>query len=69
VEAALQIGLATLPPDQRQAIRLHFLEQLSVPETSAAMSRSTDAVRGLLERGKKRLRAFLGRSSIWFSKS
>jgi RNA polymerase sigma factor (sigma-70 family) len=68
VEAALQIGLATLPPDQRQAIRLHFLEQLSVPETGAAMSRSTDAVRGLLERGKKRLRAFLGRSSKWFSK-
>jgi RNA polymerase sigma-70 factor (ECF subfamily) len=66
--SALQIGLATLPPDQRQAVQHHFLEQLSLPETGAAMSRSTDAVRSLLHRAKRRLRAFLGRSSKWFSK-
>ena len=66
--AALQVGLATLPSDQRKAIQLYFLDQVGLEETGAAMSRSADAVRGLLHRAKRRLRAFLGRSSHWLLK-
>jgi DNA-directed RNA polymerase specialized sigma24 family protein len=44
------------------------LEHLTLHETGAAMSRSADAVRALLHRATRRLRAFLGRSSRWLLK-
>jgi RNA polymerase sigma factor (sigma-70 family) len=65
---AVHVGLAGLPDDQREAIRLHYLDGASVKETAAAMERSPDAVRGLLHRAKQALRNTLGRSSRWLSK-
>jgi RNA polymerase sigma-70 factor (ECF subfamily) len=65
---AVQVGMSTLPADQREAIRLHCLESLSLEETAAAMQRTPGAIRGLVQRGKVTLRACLVRSSLWFSK-
>jgi RNA polymerase sigma-70 factor (ECF subfamily) len=66
--SAVQVGMSTLPPDQREAIRLHCLEGHSLEETAEAMGRSPGAIRGLVQRGKVTLRACLVRSSLWFSK-
>ncbi|MES1212957.1 MAG: sigma-70 family RNA polymerase sigma factor [Singulisphaera sp.] len=65
---AVQIGVSSLPDDQREAIRWHCLENRSIEETAAAMGRSAGAIRGLVQRGKITLRACLVRSSLWFSK-
>jgi RNA polymerase sigma-70 factor (ECF subfamily) len=64
---AVRVGLAGLPPPQREAIQLHHLDGRSLDETAAKMDRSPDAVRGLLQRARKSLRQTLGRSSRWFS--
>lgn len=64
---ALQVALAGLPDDQRDAIRLRFLDGLSLEETATRMRRTTNAVRGLVHRAKQALRDAMGRSSRWFS--
>jgi RNA polymerase sigma-70 factor (ECF subfamily) len=63
---AVQVGLASLPPSQQDAIRLHHLDGKSVAETAAILGRPQGAVRGLLQRARKTLRDGLGRSSRWF---
>jgi RNA polymerase sigma-70 factor (ECF subfamily) len=65
---AVQVGVSALPPDQREAIRMHCLDRLSLEETAEAMQRTPGAVRGLVQRGKIALRECLVRSSLWFSK-
>ena len=65
---AVQVGVSALPDDQRDAIRMHCLERLSLEETGEAMDRSPGAIRGLVQRGKTALRACLVRSSLWLSK-
>ena len=64
---ALQVALAGLPDDQRDAIRMRFLDGLSLEETATRMQRTTNAVRGLVHRAKQALRDAMGRSSRWFS--
>lgn len=66
--AALRVGLAALPEDQRTAIRLFHLEEHSVEETARAMDRSAASVRGLLQRGRAALRDALGRASRWIGR-
>lgn len=63
--AALQVALTTLRADQRQAIQLRLLDGKSLEEAAAAMNRSPDAVRGLVQRGKQELKEALGRASQW----
>jgi RNA polymerase sigma-70 factor (ECF subfamily) len=63
---AVQVGMAGLPSAQREAIKLHDIDGRSLDETAAAMDRSPGAVRGLLQRARRSLRAALGRSSRWF---
>ncbi len=65
---AVQIGLASLPEDQREAIRLRFLCGKSLEEVAVAMGRTKGAVRGLIHRGKQGLHDAMGRSSRWLSK-
>jgi RNA polymerase sigma-70 factor (ECF subfamily) len=69
-EAAQAIGteMSELPSEQRQAIRLRFIEGKSLEETAAAMSRTPGAIRGLVHRAKAALRAALGRSSRWLTR-
>lgn len=66
--AAVHVGVAALPQDQREAVRLHFIEQRTLDETASNMGRSPAAVRGLLHRAKDGLRATLRRSSLWLAK-
>ena len=54
-------ALASLPADQREAIRLRYIEELSLEELSLRLDRSTSACGGLLKRGLKSLRQLLSR--------
>jgi RNA polymerase sigma-70 factor (ECF subfamily) len=55
-------ALARLPRDQRTALELHHLEGLTVMEVGRRMTRSAGSVAGLLHRGLKSLRAYMGES-------
>jgi RNA polymerase sigma-70 factor (ECF subfamily) len=65
---AVQVAMAGLPDDYRQAIRLRYLENRSLSHVAQAMHRSPGAIRGLLDRAKQKLRAALGRSSLYLSR-
>ena len=65
---AVQVGVAGLSDEQREAVRLRIFEGKSLAETAAAMRRTPGAVRGLIYRAKQELRDALGRSSRWLSK-
>ncbi|MEM9412662.1 MAG: sigma-70 family RNA polymerase sigma factor, partial [Planctomycetota bacterium] len=65
--SAMQAALIVLPEDQRLAIQYHCLEKLSLEETAAKMGRSSDSVRGLLQRGKQALKRSMQNSSRWFT--
>jgi RNA polymerase sigma-70 factor (ECF subfamily) len=65
---AMQVAIASLPEEQRQAVLLRFFRQKSLEEAGAEMNRSPDAVRGLLRRAKLTLRQRMQRTSIWLSK-
>ena len=65
---AVHVGVACLPDEQQQAVRLRYLQGQSLAETANALGRSPAAVRGLLYRAKLRLRDALGHSSRWFSR-
>jgi RNA polymerase sigma-70 factor (ECF subfamily) len=52
-------ALATLPPEQREAVVLHYLEGQPVADIARRLGRSTAAVGGLLKRGLKKLRTYL----------
>jgi RNA polymerase sigma-70 factor (ECF subfamily) len=67
--AAVHVGLASLPEDQRDAVRLRLLDGKSVEETATALERTPAAVRGMLYRAKHSIRQALGRSSRWFGKN
>jgi RNA polymerase sigma-70 factor (ECF subfamily) len=66
--AAIQIAVAGLPDDQRNAIRLRYLDGKSVHEAAEEMQRSPGAVKGLIHRARQALRDSLRRSSIWLDK-
>jgi RNA polymerase sigma-70 factor (ECF subfamily) len=51
--------LTTLPEGQREAIVLHYWQELPVAEVAARLNRTPAAVAGLLQRGLKALRALL----------
>jgi RNA polymerase sigma factor (sigma-70 family) len=65
---AVQIGLASLPDEQREAIRLRFISGKSLEDVAAMMGCTKAAVRGLIYRGKQELHDAMGRSSRWLSK-
>jgi RNA polymerase sigma-70 factor (ECF subfamily) len=66
-EQAIQIALAGLADDQRDAITAHLLQGKPITAVAREMGRTEDAVRGLIHRGKKNLLEAMGRSSRWFS--
>ncbi|MEM9409891.1 MAG: sigma-70 family RNA polymerase sigma factor [Planctomycetota bacterium] len=65
---AMSIALAKLPKDQREAVRLHFFEKLSLKDTAERMDRTWDSVRGLIQRAKLSLRDSMQSSTLWLSK-
>jgi RNA polymerase sigma-70 factor (ECF subfamily) len=52
-------ALNTLPEDQRVAIELHHLGQLTEAETAMLMDKTKPAIAGLLRRGREALRSKL----------
>ncbi len=54
--AAMRETLKTLGPDQRRAVELHHLDELSVDDTARVMGRSRAATAGLVKRGLAKLR-------------
>lgn len=60
-ERAVQLAAAmqVLPPDQREAVRLRYLEGQSVEEIARQMQRTRFSVAGLIKRGLARLRGQL----------
>jgi RNA polymerase sigma-70 factor (ECF subfamily) len=65
---AIQVAVAALPDDQREAVRLRYLEGKSIDETAVEMGRTPAAVNGLVRRAKRALRESLHKSSLWLSK-
>lgn len=65
---AIQVGIAALPDDQRDAIRLRYLDHHTVEEAAANMERTSGAIRGLVHRAKQSLRHALGKSTRWFTR-
>jgi len=49
-------GLAALPDDQRTALELHHLQDMSLQETADMMNKTTASVAGLLRRGLAAMR-------------
>ena len=64
---AINVALAGLSEDHRQAIQLRYFEYHSLEETAEIMNRTTGAVRGLLDRAKKKMRDALERASLYLS--
>jgi RNA polymerase sigma-70 factor (ECF subfamily) len=58
----LEQALATLPDDQREAVRLRHLEGLALADIAVRLGRSTAATAGLIKRGMKALRRRLHES-------
>ncbi len=63
--AAVQEAIEALPDDYRQAVELRLFAGRSLAETAAVMRRSPRAVQGLIDRAKKKMRAALGRLSLY----
>jgi RNA polymerase sigma-70 factor (ECF subfamily) len=53
----IRLALARLPAEQREAIVLHDIQELSVDEIAEAQGVSASAVKSRLARGRKRLRS------------
>jgi RNA polymerase sigma-70 factor (ECF subfamily) len=68
VVQAVHVGLASLPDDQREAVRRRYVERQDYAAAAKAMDRSPEAVRSLVYRAKQSLRDLMGRSSRWFFK-
>lgn len=64
----VQVALSSLPDDQRQAMILHDLNQVSMSEVATSMNRSLDSIRGLLDRGRRKLATVLGDPAQFFSR-
>jgi RNA polymerase sigma-70 factor (ECF subfamily) len=62
IEAIVRLShcLAGLPSDQSEAVRLRYLEALSLAQIAERMQRSKQSVAGLLKRGLQALRNELG---------
>jgi RNA polymerase sigma-70 factor (ECF subfamily) len=56
-------ALDALPNDQRHALVLHYIMELSVPEISAELGARQETVRSRLRLGRSKLRALLGERS------
>jgi RNA polymerase sigma-70 factor (ECF subfamily) len=64
---AVQVCLARLPDDQRQAIIAFYFEQQDTREVARRMDRSPGALRELLRRARANLAKDLGTASKWLS--
>ena len=61
--------LSSLPEEQGRAMRLRYFHDMSESEVGATMSKTSDAVHGLVVRARASMRRLLGRSSHWLRRS
>ena len=66
---AVRAALSSLPLPCRRAVTLHYLECLPHKEVAEIMGKSLGAVRGLLYRGVRMLRARMGPADQWFNEA
>ena len=62
---AVRQAIGELPEDYQQAVRFRLLEGKSLDETAQLLNRGPRAVQGLIDRAKKKMRAALGRLSMY----
>lgn len=67
--AAVQVALAGLKPEYREALALRYLEGLGVAETAARMGRTEPAVHKLCSRGLQALREAMGEAAKYLSRA
>ncbi len=65
---AVQVAMAGLKDDYREALHLRYITGLPVTEVASRMNRTDRAVQMLCHRGLQKLRAALDRSSAFLSK-
>ena len=65
---AMQVAIAGLPDDQREAVNLRCLQGKSIEDTAKEMNRSASAIRSLIHRAKQALHSTMYRTSIWLTK-
>jgi RNA polymerase sigma factor (sigma-70 family) len=64
---AVQVALAGLAQDQRDAVRMRYIDGLPHEEIARAMQKSRGAVNSLLFRGLRELRNRIGQAAKYFS--
>ena len=69
VKHAMRAALSSLPLLYRRAVTLHYLESFPPNEVAKIMGKSLGAVRGLLYRGVRMLRARMGPADQWFNEA
>lgn len=63
----LLAALASLPDDQREVVERYYIKEQSLEEIAESLGCTKGAVRASCYRARKRLREFMGRSSLYFS--
>jgi RNA polymerase sigma-70 factor (ECF subfamily) len=66
--AAMQVALAVVRDDYREALRMRYIDGRPVAEIAAKLNRTERAVQMLCYRGLNELRAALGRASRYFTR-
>jgi RNA polymerase sigma-70 factor (ECF subfamily) len=68
-QALFQSAMKSLPRRQREALHLVFYQDLSLSEAAEVMGISIGSARQHYDRGKKRLREFLGQTESAYGTS
>ncbi len=68
-ERAINEGLNGLPEDVRRAVVMHDLQGRPLDEVARSLNRPPSTLRGMLHRGRSRLRELLGDPRRFFSES
>jgi len=66
--AAVQVGLAALRPEYREALSLRYLQGLPVADVAARLGKTESAVHKLCSRGLQGLREAMGEASKYLSR-
>jgi RNA polymerase sigma-70 factor (ECF subfamily) len=64
---AVQVCLAGLQVEQREAVVAHYFEHCDTSEIAERLGRSPGAVRELMRRARENLKRLLGTASAWLS--
>jgi len=62
---AIERAIRDLPDEYGRAVQLRLIDGQSLEATAAQMNRSPRAIQGLVDRAKKKMRAALGRLSLY----